>query len=98
MTDYIQVWQCAGCGRIEAPQPCIGICSDRKVLMVALDEHERALAQSGELQERIDALRMLLTRFVGASPRAGGWERSWKLLQEQADQALRHHACRAGET
>ena len=34
MNDYAKAWQCIGCGRIEAPQPCLGICEDRKVEFV----------------------------------------------------------------
>ena len=26
--DIVTVWQCIGCGRIEAPQPGIGVCQD----------------------------------------------------------------------
>ena len=88
MTDYIQVWQCVGCGRIEAPQPCLGVCRDRKTWMVGKGEHEQALARMRQLEQRIDALRMLLVRFVAATPRSGGWEASWRLLQEQARHAL----------
>jgi uracil-DNA glycosylase len=29
--SYVKAWQCVGCGKIEAPQTCIGICQDRKV-------------------------------------------------------------------
>jgi hypothetical protein len=31
MKDYVKAWQCIGCGKIEAPQACIGVCQDRKV-------------------------------------------------------------------
>ena len=55
MGDYINAWQCIGCGKIEAPQTCIGVCQDRKVQLVPLDEHEAALAEIqrayGELQD-----------------------------------------------
>ena len=34
MGDYIQAWQCIGCGKIEAPQTCVGVCRDRKILLV----------------------------------------------------------------
>lgn len=51
---YVQAWQCIGCGRIEAPQPCIGVCRDRKVLLVGKEEHEAALA---EIQQQRRAAR-----------------------------------------
>ena len=31
MSEHTKAWQCIGCGRIEAPQTCIGICEDCKV-------------------------------------------------------------------
>lgn len=44
MSDRVKAWQCIGCGRIEAPQTCIGICQDRKVEFVYAAEHQEALA------------------------------------------------------
>ena len=38
MAEYIQAWQCIGCGKIEAPQLCIGVCRDRKVLFIGKGE------------------------------------------------------------
>jgi len=51
MTDYVKAWQCIGCGRIEAPQPCIGVCQDRKVQFVYAGEHEEALAHSRRAEQ-----------------------------------------------
>jgi len=34
------VWQCIGCGKIEGPQACIGVCQDRKVEMVYASVHD----------------------------------------------------------
>ncbi|MGH8123311.1 MAG: hypothetical protein ACREPT_11140 [Rudaea sp.] len=81
MVEYIQAWQCVGCGKIEAPQTCIGVCRDRKILMVGKDEYERAL----------DALRQareLLQRIAHTTPRDGQWQRSYQALQEQAREAI----------
>jgi len=30
-SEVVEAWQCIGCGRVELPQPCIGVCQDRKV-------------------------------------------------------------------
>lgn len=88
MTDYIQAWQCIGCGKIEAPQPCIGVCKDRKVFMVGKDEHERALAESAALRARLERAHAMLLRFGVARPREGQWERSWNALQAQVRETL----------
>ena len=83
MTDYITAWQCIGCGKIEAPQPCIGVCRDRKVLFVGKDEHEAALAEAARLQVQLDAVASMLLRFDRAAPRKGHWERAYRELQQQ---------------
>jgi hypothetical protein len=88
MTDYIQAWQCIGCGKIEAPQVCIGVCRDRKVFFVGKDEHEAALAELGRLRAQLDQVAAALLRFERATPREDGWQRSYEALQEQV-RALR---------
>lgn len=88
MTEYIQAWQCIGCGRIEAPQPCIGVCKDRKVFFIGRDEHERALADAAALREQLAKARAKLQRFALAKPNPGQWERSWTALQAELREAL----------
>ena len=84
MTDYIQAWQCVGCGKIEAPQPCIGVCRDRKILMVAREDHERVLADLVQAQERVHAAIAMLSRIAHSTPHEGQWERSYRAVQAQA--------------
>ncbi|HEX8777650.1 MAG TPA: hypothetical protein VF738_05980 [Rhodanobacter sp.] len=88
MTDYIQAWQCIGCGKIEAPQPCIGVCRDRKVFMVGKEEHERVLAEHAALQAQLQRARGMLLRFGQARPKPGQWEATWLALHEQLREAL----------
>lgn len=83
MTDYIQAWQCIGCGKIEAPQTCIGVCRDRKVYFIGKAEHEAALAQVAALRAQLDRAAQMLLRFERAKPRKGQWEASWQALQEE---------------
>ena len=28
--ERIVAWQCIGCGRLEGPQPCVGVCQDAR--------------------------------------------------------------------
>lgn len=88
MTDYIQAWQCIGCGKLEAPQPCIGVCKDRKVFIVGKDEHDRVLAQNQALRDQLQRAHAMLQRFVLAKPHDGRWESSWNALQAQLREAL----------
>ena len=88
MNDYIKAWQCIGCGRIEGPQACVGICQDRKVEFVYAFEHEQALAQLAEARRQSAALEALARRLAHTTPRNDRWEHSWLALQEQARAAL----------
>jgi hypothetical protein len=84
LTEYIQAWQCIGCGKIEAPQPCIGVCRDRKVLFIGKDEHEAALAEIERLRAQLRSVATRLQRFDLAAPRPGQWETAYTALREQA--------------
>jgi hypothetical protein len=88
MTDFIEAWQCIGCGKIEAPATCIGVCRDRRILMVGKHEHERALAEIERLQGRLANVRSALLRFRHSTPRDGQWERSYRALQDQVSALL----------
>ena len=84
MTEYIQAWQCVGCGKIEAPQPCIGVCRDRKVFFIGKDEHEAALAEIARLRAQLQSAATHLQRFGLAAPRPGQWESAYTALREEA--------------
>jgi hypothetical protein len=79
--EPIKVWQCVGCGRIDHPQPCVGVCQDRKAEYVKAADYRRAI-------DRLRALETVLQRIVHTTPRGEGWERSYRALQEQARIAL----------
>lgn len=85
MTNYVKGWQCVGCGRIDAPATCIGVCQDRKVEVLTAFEHEAALAVE---RQRARALEDVVRRLAFTSPRDGEWERSWRALQALARRVL----------
>ena len=88
MTDYVKAWQCIGCGMIEAPQTCIGVCEYRKAELVFAFEHKEVLAQAAAAKQRATALEAVVRQLAGTTPRDGEWERSYKALQSQARRAL----------
>ncbi|MCQ3935340.1 MAG: hypothetical protein DPW23_10735 [Gammaproteobacteria bacterium] len=94
MTTYMNAWQCIGCGKIEGPRPCIGICQDRQVQFVYAAEFDELQAQAQRLQQRAEELEAVLRQLAGTTPRSGEWERSYRALQERARKAL---ATPAGE-
>jgi hypothetical protein len=92
--EFATAWWCAGCGGIDAPQPCLGICVWRDVEWVNrtryLEERARTLAER-DAERR---LRGLVRRVASVTPRAGQWERSWRAIEAQAREALQ--ACKDG--
>jgi hypothetical protein len=75
-------WQCIGCGRIESPQPCIGVCRDRAAEFVDAADYDRLAAHAA-------ALEALVRQLAATTPRKGEWERSYRVLQERARATLR---------
>ena len=84
MNAYVKAWQCIGCGKIEAPQTCIGVCQDRKVEFVYAFEHEEALAQLKVAHQQVEVLEALVRRLARTNPHNDAWEHSYRALQEQA--------------
>lgn len=84
MVEHVKAWQCIGCGKIEAPQTCVGICQDRRVEFVYADEFEETRAELARERRRAQALEALVRQLARTTPTAGGWERSYRALQEQA--------------
>jgi hypothetical protein len=86
--DIVTVWQCTGCGRIEAPQPCIGVCEDRLARFVAAVDHEEALGRLQAAQQKAAALEGLMHRLTLTSPREGEWKNCYKTFQAEARRLL----------
>ena len=64
MTEVFQAWQCIGCGRIDGPAQCVGICQDRTVRLVNAVDYEAAAA-------RIEALEQVVRRIANTRPLPG---------------------------
>ena len=88
MTDRIEAWQCVGCGRIEAPQTCIGVCRDRRIHLIDADTHQTALIALQSATAQAQRLEALVRQLALTTPRADAWERTYRALQLQARQLL----------
>jgi hypothetical protein len=88
LSARITAWQCIGCGRIEGPQPCIGVCQDRKVEFVYAPEHDETLAELARVRGEMQALTVLIRQLAHTTPREGEWERTYRALQARARRAL----------
>ena len=85
MLEFVKAWQCIGCGKIEAPQTCVGVCQDRKVELMYAHEHLAAMAGA---HAQKSALESLVRQIASTTPRDGEWERSYRALQKRARLAL----------
>lgn len=88
MVERVEAWQCIGCGKLEAPQPCIGVCKDRKVKFVYASDYEEAVAELARAQARASTLLHLVSRLAHTAPHPGQWETSFKALQLEARKLL----------
>jgi hypothetical protein len=88
MAGRVIAWRCIGCGRIEGPQPCIGVCEDRRTELVYASDHDEVLAQLERARREVEALAGLVRQIAHTTPREGECERTWRALQARARSAL----------
>jgi hypothetical protein len=88
MVECIKAWECVGCGKLEAPQPCIGVCQDRKVLLVYAQGYDECREAARRAEQSTALLKSLVQQLALTAPRNGEWERCYKALQKQARQIL----------
>jgi hypothetical protein len=81
MTERVQAWQCMGCGKLDSDATCLGVCQDRKVVLVSAADYDEA-------RREIDELRLFIRQLANVSPRDDNWERSYRALQERARRLL----------
>lgn len=81
MVETIEGWRCIGCGKVEAPRPCIGVCQDKRVELVLAEDY-------AELAWRVEQLEEALALIARVNPRPDKLEASWVALQERARKLL----------
>ena len=69
--DVVTTWACDSCGRVEAPQPCIGVCIRPETPMVDATEHATVLAQAETVWRELERLAPPLRLLAWATPRPG---------------------------
>ena len=79
--ERIRGWRCIGCGKLDAPRPCIGICQDRRIELVDAAEYDA-------LRLRVQALEGALALIARTTPRADRLADSWTALQGLARRLL----------
>ena len=89
MVEIIQALECIGCGRLEGPRPCIGVCQDQIVDLVYASDYKDALAQAELARKRAELMESVIRQLAWTRPSSGEWERSFRTLQDRARTALR---------
>lgn len=84
----ITAWRCIGCGKIDAPQPCIGVCRDQKVELVDSTVYDELRARHQRLLREHEALMAFAQLVAGSTPHRGRWEESYRNIKERAQQFL----------
>jgi hypothetical protein len=88
MAEKITAWRCVGCGRVEAPQPCIGVCQDRQIQLVPVEDYDAIAAVLARLESETAILRAVVRDIATITPRADAAERTYGALQSRAREAL----------
>ena len=88
MTDYVTAWECIGCGRIEAPRPCIGVCQDRKAEFVYARDYQEAVARVERTERAMTIAKDVLAQLIKTTPQDGQWERCYRAFQSKAAKAI----------
>mgnify|MGYP001425624614 CR=1 FL=1 len=88
MAETFQAWQCIGCGKIDGPAQCVGVCQDRPVELVNAADFRAAQAAARRERDRAGALEAVVRRIALTYPKPGEVEATWKALQATARRAL----------
>jgi hypothetical protein len=67
--EVITTWACDFCGRIEAPQPCIGVCIRPETPMVRASEHRAVLEELARTRAELERLAPPLRQLAWSTPR-----------------------------
>ncbi|QIL19271.1 hypothetical protein [Thermomonas sp. HDW16] len=77
MAETIEGWRCIGCGKVDAPRPCIGVCQDERVELVLAEDY-------AELAWRVEQLEGVLALIAHVTPKPERLGASWLALQARA--------------
>lgn len=84
----IEAWGCPRCGRIDAPQPCLGVCVRRPGAVADASEYRRFAAQSERLAAEDRALTGLARLLATVTPRPGHEESTVVTVRSRARELL----------
>lgn len=90
--ERVTVWECVGCGKIEAPQPCIGVCEDRRAEFVYATDYDGKLKELAAVRRQMAILAGLVRQIACTTPRRGECDRTYGVMQDRARRMMREMA------
>ena len=92
MIDTIEGWRCIGCGKVDAPRPCIGVCTDKRVELVLAEDYAALALRVEQLEDalalRVEQLEEALALIARTTPKPERLADSWAALQTRAKRLL----------
>lgn len=86
--EVIEGWGCPRCGRVDAPQPCLGICIRRPGLVADIAEYREYAAEAQRLTEIDEPLAAFAHVVAGVRPRPGREQQTVESLRSRARRLL----------
>jgi hypothetical protein len=87
--EIVAAWGCPRCGRVDAPQPCLGVCVRRPVLMTGAARLRELLTAAADAEAVGVGLSRVVALAARVSPRAGHQDATRAAMRERARAALR---------
>jgi hypothetical protein len=84
----VEAWGCLECGRVDAPQPCLGLCTRTPQAMVQADGHRLVLADVETANAEAEALEPVVRQVAWATARPGREPATERALRDAAARAL----------
>jgi hypothetical protein len=82
--DSVTTWECTTCGRIEAPQECIGVCVRPEIPMVRATEHAALVARAERVTGELARLAVPLRQLAWTTPRPERWPQTAQAVHATA--------------
>jgi hypothetical protein len=86
--DAVTTWECTTCGRVEAPQECIGVCVRPELRMVAATEHGELVSRAEAVTRQLDRLAVPLRQLAWTTPGRERWRDTAQAVHAAARAAL----------
>ncbi len=90
--DVIEGWGCPRCGRVDAPQPCLGICVRRPGVVADVAEYRDYAGHALRMAETDRALSAFAHVVAGVHPRPGREQQTVESLRSRARELLERTA------